>query len=380
MMEHKGSSDIQRNIPSLDGLRAISILLVVASHVSVGIFHDHSSTFTRTQSIVQMLFLVGHLGVTVFFVISGFLITTLLLKEEPISLRRFYFRRTLRIFPPYYFYLLTILVAGLLGFVSIDGQNTVAAFTYTRNYFFHENAPDAWFLAHTWSLCVEEQFYLIFPATLVLLGKRWGFAVVGLVFLLCPLIRLVYVLSDPTTTIEFGTFETVADALAIGCLLARGRSWLHSQRAYSSLIRSSLPLLAPLIALFITWLGHFPNYYSKPLYVLLLLSVQNLSIALFLDWSVTNHTRPVGRFLNLGPIAYIGVISYSIYLWQQPFLNPEVALPIWVKLALVAAASLFSFYVIERPALRLRKRLESRVRTRSGFTSGSSAVRSSYVE
>jgi peptidoglycan/LPS O-acetylase OafA/YrhL len=362
-MNQNESGSPQRDIPSLDGLRAISILLVVLSHVSVGVYHDYASTFTRTQSIIQVLFLLGHLGVTVFFVISGFLITTLLLKDEAIGLGRFYFRRTLRIFPPYYFYLGVILLLGVAGAISIDRGNTIAAFTYTRNYFFNESAPDAWFLAHTWSLCVEEQFYLIFPVTLVLLGKRWGFRVVALVVLLCPLLRYLYVIDDPTISIEFGRFETVADALAIGCLLARTRAWLHARTWYKGLITSNLLLATPFIALMITWLGHFPDYYPKPVYVIVLLSVRNISIALFLDWAVTNYQGRVGQFLNARPIAYIGVISYSIYLWQQPFLNPELSLPIVVKLSLMIAASLFSFYVIERPALRLRKYFESRGRT-----------------
>lgn len=363
-MNQNESPTFERNIPSLDGLRAISILLVVVSHVSINIFHDYSASFTRSLSIIQVLFLLGHLGVTVFFVISGFLITTLLLKEENISLRKFYFRRTLRIFPPYYFYLFVILILGLAGSITISWQNTIAAFTYTRNYIFNEAAPDAWFLAHTWSLCVEEQFYLIFPVTLALLGRRWGFSVVALVFFLCPVLRLAYVIADPSTPVEFGRFETVADALAIGCLLAYWRGWLHSRDMYKRLISSNLPLICPLIALSITWLGHFPKYYSKPLYVLVLLSIQVISIALFLDWAVTNPRRNVGKFLNYRPIAFIGLISYSIYLWQQPFLNPELSLPLIVKLLLVAVLSLFSFYAVERPALRLRKYLENRRRTK----------------
>ena len=349
-----------RSIPSLDGLRAISILLVIISHVAVDVYHDYAQTFTRNESIFQNLFLVGHLGVTVFFVISGFLITTLLLQEEPISLRRFYFRRTLRIFPPYYFYLGVILTLGLAGLISIDWSNTIAAFTYTRNYFFDEGSTDAWYLAHTWSLCVEEQFYLIFPATLVLLGKRWGFGVVGLVLVACPVVRLIYVINDPSISVEFGRFETVADSLAIGCLLAKGRPRLHSVLVYKRLIGSSLPLLAPVVAVFITWLGNFPKYYSKPIYVLLLLSVQNICIAIFLDWAVTNAEGRVGKLLNLRPVVFLGVISYSVYLWQEPFLNPDLSMPLVVKLLLVFGASIVSFYLIERPSLRFRRFLEGR--------------------
>src|SRR5215204_3211996 len=214
-MEHNN-----RGIPSLDGLRAISIILMIISHVSVDLYRTYSASFTSLTSIIQTLFLVGNLGVFTFFVISGFLITSLLLRDERVNLRKFYFRRTMRIFLPYYFYLLVMVALTVGGVLKITSYNFLAAFTYTKNYFFDENAPDAWFLAHTWTLSVEEQFYLLFPGILFLVGRKHILKVLGLVLLCCPLFRLIYVIQNPEIPVEFGRFEAVADSLAFGCFLA----------------------------------------------------------------------------------------------------------------------------------------------------------------
>lgn len=97
----------------------------------------------------------GNLGVRIFFVISGFLITGLLLKEiektNTINLVKFYFRRTIRIFPPYYFFLLVLLCLSLLGYIQISQRSFSMAFAYATDY----HKPDNWHLGHTWSLSVE---------------------------------------------------------------------------------------------------------------------------------------------------------------------------------------------------------------------------------
>ena len=114
-------------IPSLDGLRTISIALVIAGHLL------HVVGFGESSNL-------GNLGVRVFFVISGFLITGLLLKEiektSDINLLKFYFRRTLRIFPPFYFYLLVIFAAVLHGFATISLKSFFLASFYLTDYFF----------------------------------------------------------------------------------------------------------------------------------------------------------------------------------------------------------------------------------------------------
>jgi peptidoglycan/LPS O-acetylase OafA/YrhL len=355
----------QRNIPSLDGLRAVSISLVILSHVVIGFAASRNLRGIRAAAL--SLLELGHLGVTVFFVISGFLITTLLLRGRRINLPEFYFRRTLRIFPPYYFYLLVILALTLAGAFEISKGSLLAAFTYTTNYFTHLATRDYWYVAHGWSLAVEEQFYLLWPATLLLLGRKRAPWAIGFVLLSCPLIRLAYKLHDPSISTEFYTFETVADSLASGCLLAVCRARLHERGDYQKALQSSvLGLAAPCIAVLSHWLGKFPILLPSPLFVGIGITVQNLCIAFCLDWCVTNHEGRAGRVLNSRPFVFVGVTSYSLYLWQQPFLNPSWNVHVFLKLILVTAAALGSYYLIEKPALRLRRYLETRRRTATG--------------
>lgn len=357
-----GSDSINRwrNIPSLDGLRAVSIFLVLVSHAAVNIYETYSASFSRIESIIQTFFLVGHLGVMIFFVISGFLISTLLLREEKIDLQRFYFRRTFKIFPPYYFYLLVILCLSLFGIIETSAQNSFAAFTYTTNYFF-QDTKDSWYTSHTWSLAVEEQFYLIYPALLLLLGKRRGLMMVCAVVLICPVLRLINIINQPDALVEFSRFETIADSLAFGCVLAGFRTTLHQKEWYIRFLQSKLFVIAPFIALAITVIARFPKYYPKSLYVLLAITIQNICISLCLDWCITNYRGRVGNILNSRLLSYVGIMSYSLYLWQQPFFNPNLKLAIPIKLGLTFLATLCSYYMIEKPSLKLRQNIENRI-------------------
>jgi peptidoglycan/LPS O-acetylase OafA/YrhL len=144
---------LRGRIPSLDGLRAVSIILVIASHAIQG---THSFVF-------RLFFLHSDLGVRVFFIISGFLITSLLLRERAetgrISLPLFYIRRTLRILPPFVLFVGVVAIFNAFGIIQVPPGNWIYALTYTMN--FDTHAP--WVLGHLWSLSVEEQFYLLWP-------------------------------------------------------------------------------------------------------------------------------------------------------------------------------------------------------------------------
>ena len=154
-----------QRILSLDGLRAIAISLVLIGHLS------GTRDFPLPKSVGDF-FSLAEVGVIVFFVISGYLITTLLLQElnatAHVNLLKFYFRRTLRIFPPYYTLIFTLLLLRLLGAITLSNHDLFLTLTYTSNYF----ARESWYVGHTWSLAVEEQFYLLWPAALLWLGKQ----------------------------------------------------------------------------------------------------------------------------------------------------------------------------------------------------------------
>lgn len=337
-----------RRIPSLDGLRAISIAFVLCAHLS-GTTGFYRLPAGPAASLAAF-------GVRVFFVISGFLITSLLLDEESrtgtISLLHFYLRRTLRIFPPCYAYLLVIAVAAALGWVELRRFDLVAALTYTTNYH-HDRS---WYVGHTWSLAVEEQFYLLWPLLVKFVGpRRAPYAALGTV-VGAPLLRLALV-AGPSIERGIGeTFPTVADAIATGCLLASYRPLL-ARPTVDGFLRGKLfwPVLTLTLAVAHVPLAKFELLVGQTL--------MNVAVALILERVMRCPDTLAGRFLNTRPMMFAGALSYSLYLWQQPFLNHHAHRAMNVfpwNLLLAVAAALASYYVIEQAALRLRERLERR--------------------
>jgi peptidoglycan/LPS O-acetylase OafA/YrhL len=347
---------LSNRIPSLDGLRAISILMVIACHLSMSI----STSDQKAGKLLSYFEALGPLGVRVFFVISGFLITSLLITEMRtgrIHLGKFYLRRTLRIFPPYYCLIAAIALLSSMGFVQLQGGDVRAALTYTSNY--HEGS---WYLGHTWSLSVEEQFYLLWPALLWLLGSRKGLFAAGMMLALCPLLRILLLTNVPSAAGGIGyRFETVADSVAAGCILAGTRGWLNMNKYYQKLQSSRIMILLPFSILLISLLA----ITRFSLWVQFVgLTLVNVGVALCIDWSIKNLKTRVGRVLNSKIFIYLGGMSYSIYLWQQLFLGPEKYMPFSnpiIGLMMVMIASAGSYFLIERPALWIRRRIESRL-------------------
>ncbi len=338
-------------IPSLDGLRAISILFVLWGHLcGTGNFPiQETDTFN-----------LANLGVRMFFVISGFLITGILINElnktSSINLKKFYFRRTLRIFPPYYFFLFTIGIIGLWGGLSVSLHDWLSSVLYISNF----TPIKTWELGHTWSLAVEEQFYLIMPFLLFAIRKKNVLIVLCLVILIAPLVRFATILfaSDiDARWVAFG-FQANADSLAFGCVLALLKGKLGVNSLYQKFLGSRMFLFVPVIGLSLNLLSDRPR-----IYFLFAITIINLCLVLCLDWAVTFNESIIGRFLNLRSFAYLGTLSYSIYLWQQPFLNRNsdafyTNFPLNIVFLMICA--LISFYVIEKPSLRLRARLEKK--------------------
>jgi len=293
-------------------------------------------------------------------VISGFLITGLLLKEHrasgAINLGRFYLRRTFRIFPAYYASLLVLAAISALGWVTLRDGDLLHALTYTQNY----HAEHSWWVGHAWSLSVEEQFYLLWPAALVLAGTVRAFYGAAAFVVLAPFIRTaIWVLAPSWREHMIGhTFETVADAIAIGCVLAGTRDWLWQRRTYRAVLESKYFILIPILSILLYLV-------DRPRFRLTLgMTGTNICIALCLDWCLRFANDRVGRVLNWGPLVYVGTLSYSIYLWQQFFLNRETRALVTsfpLNLVLVAVCALLSYYAVEQPWLNWRPRVEERL-------------------
>ena len=346
-------------IPSLDGLRAISIALV---------FLGHGSMSYGSPSYLSPFHHLGNFGVRFFFVISGFLITTLLLKEWKktgrISLRKFYMRRALRIFPAAFAFIGIIAILSALGVVQLKSGDLLHALTYTMNY----KQVRSMFLDHLWSLSVEEQFYLLWPGLLILLGARKGFRGALIVCIAVPILRAFmwwYVGASETAMTKH--FESVADALATGCLLAGFFNRIGSLSFYSRLQRSGGLFLS--LAACLVFLGN-GMYLIRPGYFYVFgQTIANIGTVLCIDWCIRNSESMPGRLLNSAPLAFIGTLSYSLYLYQNPFFLADVdhwATTLPLNIVCAIGAALASYYLVESPFLKLKRFYEPAQKLSSG--------------
>jgi len=347
-------------IASLDGLRAISIAMVMLGHLSG----------TRGFPTLESRLDYANLGVRIFFIISGFLITGLLQAEKReqgvISLKRFYWRRTIRIFPAYYSYLLVVWCLMLLGISRVTLQDLLHAATYTTNY----HTARSWDLGHAWSLGVEEQFYLVWPALVAFLSPSGSIKACATWLLVVPCARvLMMALPNGVTDLQMNvgfSFETVSDSIATGCLLALLQDRLSSCSRYVHFLSSKLFALVPVLGLIAFSLDRWNDVVPRQIDFLLTaahalvgITGANIAVAICIDWCIRKNDTLVWRMLNHQYFARVGVLSYSLYLWQQPFLNRNStawysAFPQNLVFSILAAVVCHE--LIEKPALRLRQR------------------------
>jgi peptidoglycan/LPS O-acetylase OafA/YrhL len=349
-----------RNIPSLDGMRASSIVLVILAH-SGWFFPQWISNSLVFRSVVGN----GRNGVAVFFVISGYLITTLLRREfertGTISLKRFYFRRSMRIFPPFYAMLAVMAVLWGLGWIPENSRSFIAAATYT-----YALVPGAngYFIAHSWSLSIEELFYLFWPfAFLAWHQRQRAIQVAFVLVLLMPVLRIMlYFLAPALRGHENYMVHGWLDTMMIGCILAM----LNGQQLWEKLRRRYLTawsaaamavlgfLVVPALLLVL------PKALSSALDLAARPTMMAICIGGVMVYLIESPECFVGRVLNHPVVRHVGVLSYSLYLWQQLFMSNEFPMLPYGFFFAFGAAEL-SYWIVERPSLRLRSRLERRI-------------------
>lgn len=349
-----------KQLPSLNGIRAISVVLVVFSHLVYG---GNLSVYQFDQGWINLIFRTfydGQLGVNIFFVVSGFIITKVLLHEYEssgkISIKNFYIRRTLRIFPAYYFLLTVYFVLQIFDHIHIQSESWLTALTYTK-YF---NRELDLLTGHGWTLSVEEHFYLIWPMVFTQ-GEKTQKRFAWIVVFLVPLIRL-YDHAFPISFIDNYTIFYRFDAIAIGCLAA-----LYEDK----LIQNLKPYWQYLFPLCVFSLFTIKLFFllSKKIGLDFLFipfgttsgSIANVSIVILMMYSLYGPKLIWYKFLNARIMIKIGLYSYSIYLWQQLFLMSEM--DSWINqfpqnVFLLIGASLFSYYLIELPFLRYKSRFK----------------------
>jgi peptidoglycan/LPS O-acetylase OafA/YrhL len=343
---------------SLDGFRGAAILLVFLTHARI-----LGNCF-------------GFIGVALFFALSGFLITSLLLEEWDrfgnISLRKFYARRALRLLPA----LVALIIVFLLYSFCVRGRfwrshdvtEALVSFFYSSNWAVGFDLADMDFLRHTWSLSIEEQFYFLWPLALWLMLKRaTRNTMINLVLLGIVLSWAAkYVLSAGTAATGprlAGGLDTRADALLPGCLVAMLLSFGFVPR--SKWLLRTLPVASAIsvaalgaIGLYFWVDDTFMHYAGWSL-----LSVFSSLIILQLMFAPGKIAKCL---LENSFMVYVGRISYGLYLWNWPvfraFDYDKTGWPQWkidlFAIPTILILTLSSYYLLERPSLRLKARFQ----------------------
>ncbi len=336
----------RHHLPGLDGLRAVAVFIVIACH------------FFGSP-------IPGDLGVSAFFVLSGFLITWLLLNEYDtagtISLRNFYSRRVLRIFPAYYFFITVSCLIDYFRGHPWNGAFGLSGFFYLVNYYnaTHGHPPTS--IAHAWSLAVEEQFYALWPLVLLMLvrrGRGRALAILALVIAAIAAWRsYLYLDLGVGTPYVYNAFDTRFDNVAVGCFLALGTRERWFLRLARLAARSALLPLVSLGLLLVSRCATIASYhyslgFTVDAFLVMVLLVQVLQLYRHPLWSWLQH--PVVR--------YLGIISYPLYLWHVWGLGVGARLPLppaaqfMVSVAVCIVVASGSYFVIEKPFLALKKR------------------------
>jgi peptidoglycan/LPS O-acetylase OafA/YrhL len=342
----------------LDGLRAVSFFIVFIAHSGL-------------EFIVP-----GGFGVTVFFFLSGFLITTLLRLEYErtgtVSLSGFYLRRALRILPPFY---LVLAVANALTILRLlpgwlERGPVIAQVLHYSNYWFafHGYGGAAAGTVVYWSLAVEEHFYLLFPLMFLLMrssgvsGRSQGVLLWAMCAAIC-LWRCVLVLHhgvDPDRT--YLASDTRFDSILFGCALAVAMNPVVDRPKGSERLWKMVLFPAGMLLLLATFLYRAPWFRETVRYTLQGVGLTPLFVA-----AVRYPRWAPFRVLNLRFVAFVGVLSYSLYLVHQMVLyGTTFQLPAWhpavrsvLALAISFALALLTYRYVEKPCAKLRKRLSS---------------------
>ncbi len=347
---------IQRNL-QLDGLRAVSVLFVIISH-SFGLLRTPIYSGVPEDYLKHL----GWLGVEIFFGISGFIITRMQLEEKErhgrVSLRAFYVRRFFRIIPAYWAYLITVLILTAAGVVSVYPDCFVRSLLFISNLRPYPQ-EQLWFVGHSWTLSVEEQYYLFLPFLFwaVLKGKRGPILVaLGILYFVSFYESRIIRLHLPVDTADFDFLSWFKYIIA-GVFLAL--VW-EQVTAYLK----KIPILVPILALvFLTtryaYIGN--DHLTLTKYVQ---PTEALAVIFLIGWTVSNPGRC--RFLEWPVLQWVGRCSFSLYLWQQLFTAPPeyyrgvVFSTFPLNLLCLFAIAAFSYDFIERPFNQMGHRVSAR--------------------
>lgn len=305
------SKEADHNLPTarhlrykqLDGLRALAVLAVMAAH-------------WLPEWPFQKKIALGFWGVNLFFVLSGFLITEILMKKLAANesrksiLKSFYINRTLRIFPIYY---LVIVVATIFN---LDDSRALLSYTfsYTLNVYNAQTGDEGYYLAHLWSLCVEEQFYLVWPFLLLLIKPLHHKKLIIAMLATAVIYRFAYCFfQNPHFHFyDYRMLPSCLDALGLGALLAYMK--LYQKQALLNTLRLTyIPIAAFAIFLLANFTPLNQNILFSESFMRLCVSICCFFV---IGKAVFEYKNWFGKFLSLKPVQYLGKISYGLYLYH----------------------------------------------------------------
>lgn len=346
-------------IPSLDGLRGIAILMVMFGH----------GAYSFPDSFQPMLTFIGNggLGVQIFFVLSGYLIYSLSVREiqktGEFSWRQFYLRRAFRILPLYYTYLIVLLVLVSSKALYLTSTQLISAATFSLNYrHLWDNirvASDYFVIGHYWTLALEEQFYLSWPLLMLLFSKKRLLATMLAIVISAPVIRVIVYVMAPDSRGQIGMmFHTGFDSIAAGVLLGellrdqRAKYWIE---LFSSRSRNVVACLFFILFVSPAITHQLGGMYALPIGK----SLELICVCLVISAAVLHRGTLLFRFLNWSPLVYVGILSYSLYVWNNLFLygtGPWLVNVFPLNFLCVFVMAIISHYLIEMPFLRLKDR------------------------
>ena len=339
-------------IKGFDTLRGISIILVLLTHL--GLYqHLPDNDFIKNR---VWLLMSGETGVQIFFTLSGFLITRILLGElnvfDSINFKHFYIRRFLRLLPPLIVFYITIVI--LMYFRVI--HTTFAGLLFSAFYLYNF-VPMTYYtgeLGHTWSLAVEEQYYLIWPFVVNYFNRKKGFVFISLILMACIVAVYIYPTLDFTANYKYTRWFIPAVApIIIGSFFA----WLidKNEDKFSSYFRRKKTFLRVGILLFLS-----PLYLP---FVELSFLFQASGVSLVLIWILFNQQSKITAILDNRILSYIGVISYGLYVYQGLFLRTGPNGDLWIQqfpqnIILTFLTAMVSYHFMEKPVLKFKKKFK----------------------
>jgi peptidoglycan/LPS O-acetylase OafA/YrhL len=357
--------------PTLDGWRAIAILLVMFCHGGSAVFYPAGIFASPGWYSISRH---GSFGVDLFFGISGLLICGRLLDENEktggISLGSFYLRRVFRILPPAFAYLAIVGLLAIAGVIVVSPREWLSSVFFSRNYIVIP-ADTGWYTGHFWSLAVEEHFYLIWPATLLTLGSARARRYLPAIAIAVAIWRMTdfhffrsQIWPGVLSSNIYERTDTRFDGLLWGCWIAL----IVSVPKYREILsrRLTATVIAGLVIALIACIALNPPFQ---------MAWEAFLVPLILVGTVLNPTILFGRILETSPMRWVGRISYSLYLWQQLFLvDWKLPRPLPfdrlqefpLNIVAVFACAAASYYLLERPLVAVGHSLSA------GFQTGKS--------